>query len=671
MTAPDEMDAMFDEPYTDTDEWRDRPVRHRYVHGGFAGTDTRFSVYLPPPERYGGRFFQHITPVPDSEHLAQQRLDGPEDKIGFAIASGAYFLETNGGGTQVALGPDGGDATIAAYRANAAAAQHSRVVAAEMYGEHRPYGYAYGGSGGAYRTVGSMQNTDGVWDGVVPYVLGSPMAIPNMFTVRMHAMRVLRDVLDDIVDAYEPGGGDPYATLDDRQRAAFDEVTRMGFPPPSWFGHRTMGQHAFPVLFGAIRMVDPDYFRDFWTEPGYLGADDPEALREDRVEHTTTVAAVLSAADATAAGLTIDRIPGQARGGVDTAFHALSGDGDDRPVALRLAAVPDGDLATADLVVEASDGTVRRFLVREVAGDAVTVHDAKGLGAVSVGDAVTIDNADLLAVQTYHRHQVPGPEYPVWDQFRDAHGEPRYPQRPMLLGPLFTEAASGALPTGELKGKMILVEALWDREAVPWHADWYRSRVLEHLGDDLDDRFRLWYVDRALHGDDEEQEDPTRTVPYLGVLHQALRDLAAWVEDDVVPPASTRYEVDDGQVVVPDAAADRLGVQPTVHLTVDGDEVAHGRTGQPVTLVATAEAPPGTGTIVGLAWDFDGSGGLAVHESVSGDDERVVIERTHTFEAPGTHFVTVRATSHRDGGVDAAFARIHDLARVRVVVAPV
>ena len=49
------------------------------------------------------------------------------------------------------------DPTITAYRANAAAAQYSRTVAMQMYGGKRPYGYAYGGSGGAYRTIGSIR----------------------------------------------------------------------------------------------------------------------------------------------------------------------------------------------------------------------------------------------------------------------------------------------------------------------------------------------------------------------------------------------------------------------------------------------------------------------------------------------------------------------------------
>src|SRR6516225_3411980 len=90
-------DPILNEPYIDLDEWRDKPVRHRYVHGGFKGTETRFSFYLPPKERYQGRFFQYITPVPDSETLSQGAT-GEEDKIGFAISSGAYFVETNGGG---------------------------------------------------------------------------------------------------------------------------------------------------------------------------------------------------------------------------------------------------------------------------------------------------------------------------------------------------------------------------------------------------------------------------------------------------------------------------------------------------------------------------------------------------------------------------------------------
>jgi len=89
-------------------------------------------------------------------------------------------------------------------------------------------------------------------------------------------------------------------------------------------------------------------------------------------------------------------------------------------------------------------------------------------------------------------------------------------QRPILIGPLFTRAAAGVLPKGKLKGKMIVLASLWDREAFPWQADWYRDRVKENLGDNTDNNFRLWYTDHALHGDLSRQEDPTRTISLSG-----------------------------------------------------------------------------------------------------------------------------------------------------------
>jgi hypothetical protein len=206
--SPDH-DPYFAHPYTDIDEWRETPVRHRYVHGGFQGTETRFSFYFPPKEQYQGRFFQHITPVPDNENLAQKEPLNEDNKIAAALEGGAYFVETNGGG-KFDLGKVATmkyDPTISAYRANAASAAYSRVVAQWVYNTtQRPFGYAYGGSGGAFRTIGSFENTTGVWDGVVPYVMGSNMAIPNMFTWRMRTIRVLGPKLDQVVDGRCPRG---------------------------------------------------------------------------------------------------------------------------------------------------------------------------------------------------------------------------------------------------------------------------------------------------------------------------------------------------------------------------------------------------------------------------------------------------------------------------------
>jgi hypothetical protein len=71
-----------------------------------------------------------------------------------------------------------------------------------------------------------------VWDGVVPYVMGSNMAIPNMFTWRMRTIRVLGAKLDHVVDAAGPGGsGNIYPGLTPLETEVLREATRMGFLP--------------------------------------------------------------------------------------------------------------------------------------------------------------------------------------------------------------------------------------------------------------------------------------------------------------------------------------------------------------------------------------------------------------------------------------------------------
>ena len=666
-------DPLFKAPYIDVDEWRDTPTRHRYVHGGFKGTDTRFSFYFPPKPKYVGHFFQYITPVPDSENLSQGN-QGEEDRIGFSLASGAYFIETNGGGPAgMAMPGSGVDPSIAGYRANAAAARYSRLVAQQIYGTRRPYGYAFGGSGGAFRTIGGIENTVGVWDGVVPYVVGSPMAIPNVFSVRMHAMRVLKDKFPQIVDAIDAGGsGDMYAGLNEEEAGALREVTRMGFPPQSWFGYKTMGVHAFSVLYPGIVQADPQYFTDFWHVPGYLGANPPQSLLAARIQHHTTIRLTINEAEAGRRGLEVSHLTGQARGTADKAWQAMQDAAAKIPVAFQLAdAPPKVDFLGGDLIILTGAAAGMKVSLRQIVGDVVVVGvaDPKVLSLIAAGDQVQVDNSNFLAAQTYHRHQVPGPDYAVWDQFRDSQGKPIYPQRPVLLGPLFAANASGSVQNGKFQGKMILIENLWDREAFPWQADWYRTKARENLGNRLDDNFRLWFVDHALHGDSTQQEDPTHTVSYLGVLQQALRDLAAWVEKGQSPPQSTSYKMVDGQVVVPPTAAERMGIQPVINVEANGQVRAEVTVGEPVTLTARIELPKQAGSLVFAEWDLDGSGSFGVKADLGEMGPSLLHAKlVHRFEKAGTYFVTLRAASQRNGDRETPFARVQNLGRARVVV---
>jgi hypothetical protein len=667
-----DTDPLFAQPYVDVDEWRETPVRHRYVHGGFNGTDTRFSFYLPPKEQYEGRFFQHITPVPDSENLAQAMPAGEFNKIGSAIAAGAYFIETNGGGSiDLAKGALAvADPTITAYRANAAAAAFSRKIATEMYGGKRPYGYAYGGSGGGFRTIGSIENTTGVWDGVVPYVIGSTMAIPNMFTVRMQALRVLRDKFPQIIDAMEPGGsGDPYAGLTPYEASVLREIDRMGFPMKSWFGYKTMGLHGFAALYGGVAAADPSFFSDFWTKPGYLGHDHPEYFTNDRVQFKTKVVEPITAAQAARLGLSTDPFA-QDRGGVDNAYKGPPGEAN-KVVGFRLSPPPEaGYFLGGEIVVTSGEARGKRLMANNIVADVVMLGfvDPSVAAQLKAGDEITVDNSNFLAMETYHRHQVPGPDFKVWDQFRGTDGKPLYPQRPMLLGPRFVKATSGSDMHGRFDGKMIVAASLWDREAMPWQADWYRQRVAGHLGAKTDNSFRLWYSDHAVHGDEPTNEAASRIVSYVPVLQQALRDVSAWVEKGTPPPASTTYHVTEGQVIVPAIAAERRGIQPVVTLSVNGAERIEVLTGQSVTFNGTVEAPPGTGSIIAAEWDFEGTGKFEAANPVKRGAERMTVSMTHRFDKPGTYFTGLRGVSQRNEAAGTPYQRIRNLARVRVIV---
>jgi len=217
-----------------------------------------------------------------------------------------------------------------------------------------------------------------------------------------------------------------------------------------------------------------------------------------------------------------------------------------------------------------------------------------------------------------------------------------------------------------------------DEAAVPISADYYRCLVAEELGDRIDDQYRLWFLDNAMHttpiagADDAPPVRTTRVVSYLGVIHQGLRDLVSWVESGVAPPESTFYRASNGQVTVPAKAGERKGIQPVPSLTVNGSSDAHVEVGESVTFVGTAEVPRGAGPIVEVEWDFDGAGHYPEKRTyVDGGEGHlsgVVNTVEHIYSEPGTYFPSLRVTSQREGSPRSLYGRIQNIARVRVIV---
>jgi hypothetical protein len=210
-----------------------------------------------------------------------------------------------------------------------------------------------------------------------------------------------------------------------------------------------------------------------------------------------------------------------------------------------------------------------------------------------------------------------------------------------------------------------------DMDALPWQADWYRQRVKEHLGEKEQEQFRLWYIDRAFHGDTAKTADHLHVVTYIGALHQALLDLAAWVERGIAPPETTSYTVSGGQLSVPPTAKERRGIQPVIQLKANGAEKAEVSVGQPVSFSASVEVPPGAGKLIAAEWSFEGETDYPVKGIFTGmseDGASATVLAVHRFYAGGVYFPVLRVTSNRTGDTGDIFTQVRNLSRVRVVV---
>lgn len=662
-------DKEYEKPYIDIEEYREKPVRHKYIHGGFEGTNVKFALYFPKNEEYKNRFFHKVSPVQGDENAAQYEDNGIE--IAFAVTSGSYFVESNMGGMTL-------DPTLI-WKSSSQVAEYSRVIASRLYGNHRPHGYIFGGSGGSFKTIGCISNTEGVWDGAVPFVSGAPYSMPNNFTIRVHAKRILEKKLPQIIDAIEPGSNvSMYEGLNQEEKEALEEFIHMGFPPKTIFSLDLIGAGALPVLTPAIRMMDPTYYTDFWTLPGYLGSDRKSSASRARIQHKTKITCL--------------HLPSvseihekQGYSGVDDAWKSLQINLGNENL-IKIETYPQGEIYLGNgsvLLIETGEAAGQTIPIGTFNDGVVTVGISLSadflldtLSKIKIGDEVILDNSDYLALQTYHRHQLPpvGDGYIPWnDIFRDENGEPKFPQRqlPFSVGPYLTQNGGGMVDPGYFKCKAIMVGCLMDESAVPWQQDWYRKQIENKRGDKVDEYFRLWYVENAMHGDSEHKYDDLHVVPYMPVVHQALLDISDWVEKGIEPQENYVYSIIAGQVEIPVRANDRKGIQPSVELLVNGGLRADIKPGEAAKFTAEIELPENTGEIISAKFDFDKSGrflSVASLNFTDGSRTKATIETEYIFHEVGTYFPVLFVTAGRYGEKTNEFARPVNLARVRVVV---
>jgi hypothetical protein len=668
---------QFSRPYIDLDEERTEPRPHRFVSGGFEGTTARFALFFPPADVYQNRFLQQCGANLDSAAGPAMFVSGPVAALFGALdqpfEAGCYLVAS-----VAFLGYDSepGDNTYA-HRATAASALQSKQIAAQVYGSEPAYGYVFGGSGGGRRTIDCMENHSDVWDGAVPFMTGgrwfngNTSIFANYYSSMSNVRRLLGPKLEGLIDRMDVGGsGDPFAGLNGSERAEVATLYRLGYPRGAESLMR-MGGASNVLWTWVVRDLvafEPDFFANFWSEPGYEGYDNPASFADDLVDDKTIVARVLTPRDLMTLGGADDVT--DVSSGMLVRMSAMFAD-NDVAIALELDRPYSQDLAGARVRINSGEAAGRTLYLIGSMGNIVfasTVGSAEaveGFNGVNAGDEVSVDNRERLAYCNYYRHHVA-------NEILTVDGIPIYEQHQAMPWP----DAWGGEYLARPNNKVILVQHAQDNSVWPPDMFEYGQRVGEYLGDHRGDHFRLWWTDRCEHGGGL-MADPgpvpthqSRYIDYQPVIEQAIHDVIAWVEQGIAPAGDTGAELTiDRALVLAPTAAERKGIQPVVTITANRTARASVNVGEPVTLQVSAEAPPGAGTIVDATWDFDGTGTFPIQQpGIDGNKQKVEFQTTHTYDTPGTYFVACQVYSRRDGDISATRRRIPNIGRARVVV---
>jgi hypothetical protein len=596
---------------------------------------------FPDKAHWRNRFFQQSYP------LGQEFLNTVDSR--FAFTNGGYTVGVTPGSPNVG------------YRVIAAAAKLAKAYASQLYeNTGRIYGYIYGQSGGSVQMMGANEGTTGVWDGIVPVVIATDgLSTHSFLWDGLYALAVPEAKRQAIAEAAPPGSGrDIYAGLSGDERAVLDELLNAGFARLALedmkFSVATVSLGA-----GAIHTYDPGYEDDFWSKPGYEGTNPPSYLVAAKVDGYATIAGITRTARNLPTAITFEPATVPALGSIGAdglEYHVYAADGTTR----------------------VSNGNARS-LAGKLEGNTLTLagtNDPVLLNALAPGGKIRINNRFLLAACFYPRHSILDNGNPAYNQYKNADGTPKYVQRPVQVAYLGgIRASGGRRQTGQLKVKTIVIEDLVDPASYPYVAAFYASQVTRAMGTaQANNIFRIYYNENSGHGTFAgvlRGKLATTTIGIGGILNQALLDLAAWVERGVAPPPSSRYNLDAmNQVVLPEKASERHGLQPLVHLTANGKIRADVGVNEPVNLAGSIEMPPGAGQVIQYDW-YLGRSDFAYEPATKVSEPQPVVKATRTVSFPtaGEYTITLRTDAQRDGAADTASGTLlENLARVRVVV---
>jgi len=415
---------------------------------------------------------------------------------------------------------------------------------------------------------------------------------------------------------------------------------------------------------------DGDYFKNFWTRPGYVGHDSPEHVRGDLIDVTLPVSRVVRASDL----LQDPAFSGPQYAAVRTlaGLMAAASNRYDLPVAVEVKGVGDGYRQGAGVRVASGKAAGRQLYTMNTCGDLFFCDGRRESNIlrftdVAIGDQVHINNRDFLAFCYSYRHHISSD--PVFDFLR-LNGAPIYPQHGLpLQSPLM-----GVPYCGQFEGKLLWVHHTHDSSLWPPQGVIYEEATIRAQGPQrAKERFCLRWTENAEHispsflPSSAKRATTTWLIDYMPIIEQSLLDLCDWAEKGIVP-AGTNYKFADGGVSLPPTASERGGIQPVVSVTINGSQRVDVKVNDPITLDLEAAAPPAGGSFIAVEWSLDGSGAYVAEPGITGGAKTLKLSKTHQYSKPGVYFATARVTSHRDGDVKAQHRRLVNVASARVVV---
>lgn len=205
--------ALADQtPVVDTDEARDDPVAHRYIHGTIG--DAAFQIALP--RNWNGKL------LTSSRGFSGTEFSNDRSYKDIALRHGYAYAASNEGWYRPTIADQPEDSYYESRRRLAELTQHATGLLIAHYGDAPERRLMAGGSNGGHHTKWLIESFPALYDGGVSmYGYNSGLEMWRAFPIFLRNYDIIEPRIGDIIAA---GGGDVDPPLSPEQAAALEAI---------------------------------------------------------------------------------------------------------------------------------------------------------------------------------------------------------------------------------------------------------------------------------------------------------------------------------------------------------------------------------------------------------------------------------------------------------------